>query len=299
MRQVHSASSGFRYTCVIAAMVALCAAKVGSAAVLTGMPSYEWYYGCSPTSAAMMVGYWDGLPGYGDLFYGDASVETQEVRDMIASPEHLVDPHAVSHPANCIADFMRTSLNGITAYEDIAPGLAAYVEWDNPTTPVNESYEADVVSHDLPMFGGQLSWDTFTGEIDAGRPMMLNVVTYYGGGLYGHSVVGYGYQEDMFEILGADGQTMVTLDGMAVRDTWSEGSLGSQWVGAGSPIDSIIDGDGVEWWPWLEPGVASSDNGLYDWMLYQGVTMNVVPEPTTLVLLLMGLAIGLVRRSHG
>ncbi len=301
MQAIHLQTTGRRCRRGVVAVIVLAASGVGRASILTGVPTYEWYYGCAPTSAGMMIGYWDGLGGYGDLFYGDASVETQAVRDMIASPEHLVDPYAVSHPANSIADFMRTSLSGITAYPDIGPGLADYVAWDDPTTPVDEGYEATVVTHDLSLLGGDLSWGLYTSEIDAGRPVMLNVAAYFDGEIYGHTVVGYGYQQDLFEVLGQDGETMITVGGIAVRDTWPAGTVGSQWVSGdpNHPIDPIIDGGGVEWWPWLEPGMASSDGELWDWVMYQGMTMDVVPEPAGVgVLALGGALVVSVRRRR-
>jgi hypothetical protein len=111
--------------------------STASAAVISGVPEYLWYHGCAPTSAGMLVGYWDGRPGYGDLFYGDASVQTQAVSDMIASPQHLTDPYCRYHAANSVADFMRTDLAGYSDYADIGKGLQQYIEWDNPNTPMS------------------------------------------------------------------------------------------------------------------------------------------------------------------
>ncbi|MBN1341088.1 MAG: C39 family peptidase [Phycisphaerae bacterium] len=259
---------------------------VAQATVLSGVPAYYWYHGCSPTTAGMMVGYWDGLPGYQDLFDGDASVETQAVRDMISSPEHIADPYLpYDHPENCIADFMGTGASGITEYPNIPWGLEQYVEWDNPDTAINESYQAEVAVFQF----WELSWNTYTGEIDSGRPVMLNILLWLGGSPYGHTVVGYGYQEDMFEIsyVNGDEQVNLTVPGIAVRDTWGEEDPnGGSWMDWDRQVvRPILDEDGVEWWPWLKLGEYVPDAALGDWIVYQAVTLNIVPEPATVALL--------------
>jgi hypothetical protein len=52
--------------------------------VLAGVPAYTWWYGCSPTSGGMIIGYYDGN-GYPDLIPGDASTMTDDVKNAIAS----------------------------------------------------------------------------------------------------------------------------------------------------------------------------------------------------------------------
>ncbi len=281
---------------VVAAALSVPATVSGT--VLPGVPSYYWYHGCSPTSGGMMVGYWDGLPGYENLFYGDASVETRAVRDMIASPNHIQDP-LLQHPSDCIADFMQTDAAGYTDWADIGPGLEQYIEWDNPDTPVNESHEATVTTYQA--FGG-LSWELFKGQIDAGRPVLMNLYAYVEGEFLGHSVVGYGYQDDMFEIslLDGAGQVNLTVGGFTVQDTWGEGTSGSSWWGWDrdpcAPVEPVIDGQGHEWWPWLDMGLYPEDP-MYEWFAYQAVTLDIiVPEPTTAALLAASCLVLIPRR---
>jgi len=269
-------------------LLGVLARSVAWGAVLPGVPAYLWYYGCTPTSAGMIVGYWDGLPGYENLFDGDASTETQATRDMIASPEHLADPDSSHHSANCIADFMRTDLAGTTIYGNEAPGLAQYIAWDDPETAINESYEPVIETHDP----WEMDWALFTGEIDVGRPVMLNMVWWVSKDeWYGHTVVGYGYQDDLFEISG------MTVGGFAVRDTWPDGPEGAFWLDSDqNPVEPIIDQDGVEWWPWLVLGDYLPYDSIPDWTIIQSFTVDiVVPEPTT-VALLAGPVPMLVRR---
>jgi hypothetical protein len=56
------------------------------------VPDYSWWFGCSPTSGGIIAGYYDGLSfdggvthPYEDLIVGDASIETHEVHEAIAT----------------------------------------------------------------------------------------------------------------------------------------------------------------------------------------------------------------------
>jgi len=102
---------------------------------LPGAPNYEWWYGCSPTSAGMLMGYYDNN-GYAGLNYtnlvpgGSAELETYVgpptgsaaiANNAIASSGHIADyyigPFGASgddvapphHTPNSLADFMGTS----------------------------------------------------------------------------------------------------------------------------------------------------------------------------------------------
>jgi len=295
---------------------------------LTGVPTYEWWYGCAPTSGGMLVGYWDGRPGFGNLFDGDASVETPATRAMIASEAHIIsgaengygkgDWHNSSsypdHESNpdCIADFMHT-VDGGTYGADIAPGLEAYVEWDNPGTAINESYEATALTIEDPYWdGGTFTYADLKVEIDAGRPVLLDMLTLQTFEeetvLYGHTVTAYGYQDDMFTLFPAGGTANITVPGIAVKDTWPTGTTSmSEWLvdtdANGVPesyFKSSIDGVGVEWWPFQ----TISDTGGYsyiyywDWMFSEMITLDIVPEPATLAVLLAGSLALLKRRRN-
>ena len=98
---------------------------------LSSAPDYEWWYGCSPTSAGMMMGYYN-INGYGGQNYsnlvpgGTAELSNYGnpsaiANSTIASSGHIGDyyvaygdigndPHPDgTHTFNCLADFMGTS----------------------------------------------------------------------------------------------------------------------------------------------------------------------------------------------
>jgi len=107
--------------------------------LLPNAPDYDWYYGCSPTSAGMMIGYYD-INGYAGRDYsnlvpgGRAELSTftggaNLVNAVIASPGHIESFYSnAASPGssdgfgqrnddeprdpfdfNCLADFMGTS----------------------------------------------------------------------------------------------------------------------------------------------------------------------------------------------
>jgi hypothetical protein len=301
------------------------ATRVLGANPITGVPTYEWYYGCGPTAGGMVIGYWDGKPGYGNLFYGDASVQTPATDAMIASQAHITagaengytygDWHNSAsypnHEANpdCIADYMHVVDAGCN-YTDVGPGLEAYVEWDNPTTPINESYEATAGLKEDPLFGGSLSYADLKAEIDADRPVILGVHTYLSPNWWGHAIVAYGYQDDMFVVFSAGLWANVVVPGVAVKDTWTAGTTyGSEWIldsdSDGEPdsyYESYIDGNGVEWWPYYTISDAGGYSFSYywDWMVGEAITLDImpVPEPATMALLALGAVALLARRKQ-
>ena len=288
------------------------------------LPHYDWYYGCTPTSTAMMVSYWDSKAGYGNLLAGDTT-SASYMRSVIASDAHTVsgsengytygDWHnSISYPdheanPDSIADFLKTVDSGTMA-ADISVGLENYVGWDNPDTAVNESYQADAaLVLDSYYSGGEFSYGLLQDEINADRPVMLNVLTAIDGGVSGHSIVCYGYQDDMFELVAAGSTETISVAGIAIDDTWSQGSTSqAQWLydedGNGVVdhyLTSAIDEYGVEWWPLLtlDASDGRSYSNYWDWTFSNMVTLDIesaeVPEPTSIVL--AGLSLLMVRFS--
>jgi hypothetical protein len=183
-----------------------------------GVPVYIWRDGCAPTSAGMVIGYWDEH-GYPDLVAGSAVAETAETRQMIAShgtadePGHYEDyaqptesggailpdrselPAGDEHASDSLADFMGTSFSayglayGWSYTSMVGPALAAYSELTMPG--VSASYENLYYGAS----GSEaLTFDRLRQEIDAGRPLVV-CVDCSGDGVTDHAVAGIGYRE--------------------------------------------------------------------------------------------------------
>jgi len=226
----------------------------GVSKVISGVPEYFWTHGCSPTSVAMVFGYWDGV-AYPDFFPGDASTQTAAVTDRIASAGHIADyaptpdrvPPPAYHADDSIADFLLTSRDpsrhGSTAPANIPPGMEDYASWVGYTA---SNAWADNWS--------SFTWAEFTNEIDNDRPMVFGVDT-DGNGETDHSVPVFGYRTD-------------PGNQFACYTTWSENP-------------------GVHWFDWQ--GMSAGD----PWGIYQGryfrpvsgspdlagTYTNVTPEP--------------------
>jgi hypothetical protein len=83
---------------------------------------------------------------------------------------------------NCLADFMRT-VDGGTYRSTMAQGFLDFARWDSPLTSVSESYDAQAWTEWEDT--GELTFDDFRAEIDAGYPVHV--------GISGHSILGLGY----------------------------------------------------------------------------------------------------------
>lgn len=204
--------------------------------LLAGVPAYRWHDGCAPTSAGMLLGYYDahGFPG---LIEGDASTQTAAADQAIASHGSFADrrhyedyalplegvsgspiledrseaPAGDEHPDDSLADFMKTSRSSLglaygwsfTSYAGCA--VQDYVAAVDPSVAVTYS--------DVSIYGTgayKLSFASLQAEIDAGRPLVLFVDS-SGDGVVDHAVLAFGYRETG------------GFPEYACRDTWSTG----------------------------------------------------------------------------
>jgi hypothetical protein len=184
--------------------------------VIAGVPKYLWYRGCGPTALGMLTGYYDSM-GYPDLVVGDASTQTNDVNNMMASSLHYSDysqpldyyPNLKqdksqlggAHSSNSIADYMNTSWSSRNNYwgwswmTDMGPAMVNY------TNQQNDNY--DVITHNV--FYNANSWLEYKNEIDNNRPVIL-LVDSDGDSSTDHFVIGIGYNETTHEY--------------AIYDTW-------------------------------------------------------------------------------
>ena len=88
-----SSSPSFRVTAVVVVLVA--ALPIPSNAdetVLSDVPTYFWYHGCSPASGMMVLSYWDSY-GYSNLIPGSNNWDENQtaIQNAIASSGHIAD----------------------------------------------------------------------------------------------------------------------------------------------------------------------------------------------------------------
>jgi hypothetical protein len=283
-----------RFLLVVGLTLALAAAPGAGLAssVLSGVPEYLWYHGCSPTSGGMLMGYWAGK-GYTKLLPGvtNPMVQSTAVNQAISSTAHNVNDTYVGHTANCVADFMQT-VRGGTYGDNIPTGLANWTSYVGLTAKTASLSE-------VSYYGGSFDYMDFVSEINAGRPMLLNLATYAPSkGWEGHTVLAYGYQADMFALRIYNGTDYdnITVPGFAVMDTWKNGvgpGKQSDWEDWSSHTLYSQLVNGVEWWPFLDMTLTNgySYTDVWDWQIDSGVFYEPVPVPPTLVLLGSGLLI--------
>jgi len=200
--------------------------------VLEGVPSYEWWYGCVPTAAGMLVGYYDGL-GYDDLIEGDASTQTDEVNEAIASSgDGIYECTRYGHQAILVEGTPGTGhipdyalYDGYDDFGEDDP----YPDLSEVSLPGVEPHEDDCIadflltsrsSVGLTMGGtytglygtrladyfqykgyeatasysvlGVFTWNSFVEEINAGRPLVFSVDS-DGDGRSDHGITAIGY----------------------------------------------------------------------------------------------------------
>ena len=258
-----------RVTAACAAVLILTGGSNAAAApiVISDVPSYTWTHGCGPTAAGSIFGYWD-LHGYPNLFdaAGPDVFLTANVEDQISSPAHNLkydptpdNPDLPDPPDTSIADFFHTSEGGLDtgcSYQAYAvEALTGYAAYRGYSFLATDQY-----------FYDGFSWDRFTSEIDAGRPLLFLVDT-TGSGSTNHFVPAIGYDDR-----GPAGLWY------GLYSTWSEEEI-LTW----EPFAGIARGNG-----W---GIA--------YVTYAIPLDAPVPEPATFALVALGLGIVLaVRRTR-
>ncbi len=185
-----------------------------AAVMISGVPAYLWHHGCGPTAAGMVIGYYD-THGYSWLIPGDASTQTTDVNEAIASentpsgssnhyddysspidnypdlfPDLSAAPVGDEHVSNSIADFMYTSFSsqsnryGWSWSNHVGPALVNYVHLKQPAAAASYTN----------LWWGDSLWSQYQAEINANRPVVF-LVDSSGDGNTDHFITGIGYDE--------------------------------------------------------------------------------------------------------
>jgi len=273
---------------------------------LSNAPDYAWWYGCSPTSAGMMMGYYD-RNGYAGSTYdnlvpgGVAELSTfgagpYIANDAIASSGHVSDFYVAygnigndpnpntTRPFDCLADFMGTSQD-----LDLTPPNPMNVDGGTTFwyyTNGAQFHDYDAVAHSVSGLDGMYGMGEYVsyagyGTTTEGLYTQLtdNDFFSYGGSFSGFTFTDYQNEIDAGRVvmLHVDGHSMFGYgygDGNTVNlfDTWTSGPHSMTW---GGPYPSI-----------------SGPLGMW------GVTtMTLVPVPAAVLLGILGLgAVGIKLR---
>ena len=272
--------------------------------LLPNAPTYDWWYGCSPTSAGMMAGYYD-INGYNSLLYGNlvpggvaelntfgnaAAIANQAIASSGAN-SHVADFYVagygasgddlpVSHSFNCLADFMGTSQD---AAGNVNGGTTFYY-WTNgaPFTPADAVANAITVSSGMYGIGEYVQYAGYnystlynqyidTLQLAQGFTLPQYQAEIDAGRpvmvhITNHSMFGYGYVAGTSDI--------------NVYDTWAP---------AGQNPGTLTWGTAY--------GTTSLDHYGVTVLAITGGQDDQIPEPLSVTLLAFG-ALGLLRRRR-
>lgn len=232
-----------------------------AATVLSNVPAYNWYHGCGPTAAASIIGYYD-LHGYDNLFPGSVwkvVSQTVNVQDQISSPAH----NAKYDPDPDDPNLPVPPNTSIACWFQTSVNQAYGWSYQSRADDALEGYAryrgySGATSHYESY--GAFTWSDLVGEINAGRPMMF-LVDSDGDGGTDHFVPVLGYEDR-----GASGQFY------GCYTTWSE----------------------QETVAWYQFRGMSTD---YSWGVAYG-TYFMIPEPSSIALLVTGSIVGLLWRRR-
>lgn len=239
---------------------------------LSNAPDYDWWYGCSPTSAGMMMGYYD-LNGYNGLYYtnlvagGVAESSTfgagpYYANDTIASTGHIAafynegtdvrhpDPHdgpymdegddLTRDPSafDCLADFMGTSQDSV---DNVNGGTTFY------TYPTGARfYESDAEFWGVTNESGMYGIGEYISFAGYSTTTLYNQSTDNLGRTYGFSFADYMNEIDNGRVvmIHVEGHSMFGYgydnsgvdDIVYLHDTWSLGQKSMTWGGSYSGL---------------------------------------------------------------
>ena len=272
--------------------------QVGAQVILGNSCDYDWWHGCSPTSAGMIMGHYD-RNGYGtdplinqypNLVPGGVAEAntygsgTYIANNAIASSEHIADFFSGGYGAsgddvlppfhnfNCLADFMSTSQD---AYDNSNGSTTFWYYTDGSRLHAGDIYDYGASYYDDSGMFGIYEYVNYCGY-GSGNPdtNFFNQYIDAKGATYGFTFDEYKAEIDAGRpiLIHVEGHSMygygydTGADGLAetiiLHDTWNPGQHTMTW------------------------------GGTYSGLMHYGVTCvtvtNGVPEPATMSLLALG-----------
>jgi hypothetical protein len=257
-------------------------------------PAYAWWYGCSPTSAGMMMGYYD-QKGYGGLYYSDlvpggvAEANTfggvgwgYKVNNIIASKGNVADFYSGGygasgddvktsfHAFDSLADFMGTSQDLVAN----SNGSTTFFYWTNG----QKFTAADASYYNVWNQDGMYGMDEYLRYTGYGTGQISDDKSFYTQLIYSTSATSGAKFADYKALIDAGLVAMIQVDGHSM--------FGYGYDDAGNII--LHDTwDGLQHsMPW---------GGTYSGMKQWGITVftpsggSAVPLPSTLLLMISGL----------
>jgi hypothetical protein len=189
-----------------------------------GVPAYMWRYGCSPTSAAMILGYWENqgltqLPAVTDSTYGNPL--NQDLAGYMHT-DYLDD----GYNWYCVLDPLDPNCGGTTEGNQIlgVDGLLNHFLNPNGIVLTQQWFAREVPS--------DTSYSSDTTEIDSGYPFVLNMM---GGGSSIGSSSNYG--DHSVAVIGYN----TAANTLIIHDTWSTTPVQIRYGNWQSAWDDMIE----------------------------------------------------------
>jgi hypothetical protein len=262
---------------------------------LPGPGTYDWWYGCSPTSAGMLLGWYD-RNGYPNLVPG-GNAETNTfgnpgalVNSAIASSGHINDFYSGLSPGagygligddvsppwhgfNSLADFMGTSQD---AYGNSNGSTTFWFYNDNSPLTESDIYSAGPSYYNSDGMYGIGEYIDYAG---------YDAAVLYSQFIYGYGGISAGFTYDQYKAeINAGRGVLIQVEGHTM--------YGYGYINDTSTIQ-VYD----TWAPAGQNPGTMTWGGSYSGMSHYGVAvLTPVPEPGTICLLGLG-ALSLIRRK--